>query len=59
MDAVSQAAAPSVLNHVIHASYDGQVSSLYLTDSSCYLLSEMMILNVSVHSNDFLGSLPI
>ncbi|XP_066040888.1 centrosomal protein of 192 kDa [Chamaea fasciata] len=24
MDAVSQAAAPSVLNHVIHASYDGQ-----------------------------------
>lgn len=28
MDAVSQTAAPSVVNHVIHASYDGQVSSL-------------------------------
>lgn len=28
MDAVSQIAAPSVVNHVIHASYDGQVSSL-------------------------------
>lgn len=38
MDAVSQVAAPSVVNHVIHASYDGQVSSwslLILTVTYC------------------------
>lgn len=28
MDTVSQISAPSVVNHVIHASYDGQVSGL-------------------------------
>ncbi|OXB76516.1 UNVERIFIED_CONTAM: hypothetical protein H355_004885 [Colinus virginianus] len=52
MDAVSQVAAPSVVNHVIHASYDGQF--LYLKEKAYFCLNLL-----DVKADEFLARVDV